>query len=396
VTVTSHLYYDPYDRGIDEDPYPVYRRLREEAPLYYNEEHDFYAVSRYDDVQRGLIDRTTYSSARGAVLEFIKANIEFPPGIVIFEDPPQHDVHRSLLSRLFTPKRVGELEPKIRDFCKATLDPLVGTRRFDFVADVGAHVPMRTIGMLLGVPQSAQEEARNRADASLRTEPGQPMEVSADNLGQADFFAEYIEWRTKHPSDDLMTELLFAEFEDETGSRRRLTRDEVLLYVSVLSGAGNETTNRLIGWIGFVLGEHPDQRRHLVEDRSLISNAIEELLRFEPPTPHVARFVTRDVLLYGGKVPAGSAMLCLSGSANRDERRFSEPDRFDVRRKVGQHLTFGYGIHYCLGAALARLEGRVVLDEVLARFPEWEVDTANSQRAPTSTVRGWDSLPVLI
>ena len=394
MTTTTDLHYDPYDRAIDADPYPVYRRLRHEAPLYYNEQHDFFAVSRFDDVQRGLVDRETFSSARGAVLEFIKADIEFPPGVLIFEDPPQHTTHRGLLSRVFTPRRMNALEPKVREFCARALDPLVGAGGFDFVADLGAQIPMRTIGMLLGVPETDQEAARDNADASLRTEPGGQMNVDADNIGQSDFFADYINWRVDHPSDDLMTDLLQAEFEDETGTTRRLTRDEVLMYVSVLSSAGNETTNRLIGWMGKVLAEHPDQRRQLVEDRSLVPNTIEELLRFESPTPHVARYVTRDVEIHGATVPAGSAMLCLSGSANRDDERYPDADRFDIRREVGQHLTFGYGIHYCLGAALARLEGRVALDEVLSRFPEWDVDWDNARRAPTSTVRGWESLPV--
>ncbi|HMF81666.1 MAG TPA: cytochrome P450 [Acidimicrobiia bacterium] len=393
-TSTTAVSYDPYDRAIDADPYPVYRRLRDEVPLYYNAQYDFYAVSRFVDVQRTLVDRETYSSARGSVLEFIKANIEMPPGVVIFEDPPQHTVHRNLLSRVFTPKKVSALEPQVRAFCERALDPLVGARRFDFVADLGAQLPMRTIGMLLGVPEADQEEARDRAIAALRTDPGKPMEVAAENMGEADFFTTYIDWRAQHPSDDLMTELLFAEFDDETGTTRRLTRDEVLLYVSVLSGAGNETTNRLIGWMGKVLAEFPEQRRQLLRDRSLVPNAIEELLRFEPPTPHVARYVTRDVEWYGQIVPSGSAMMCLTGSANRDDRQYEDPDRFDVRRDVGQHLTFGYGIHYCLGNALARLEGRVALDEVLKRFPDWEVDWDNVRRAPTSTVRGWESLPV--
>jgi cytochrome P450 len=394
MTMTD-VYYDPYDREIDADPYPVYARLRGEAPLYYNEEHDFYAVSRFEDVQRGLVDRQIFSSARGSVLEFIKANIEIPPGIVIFEDPPLHDVHRGLLSRVFTPKKMLALEDKVREFCARVLDPLVGAGRLDFVADLGEQIPMRTIGMLLGVPESDQEEARNRANASLRTDPGKPMEVTADNIGQSDFFSDYIDWRATHPSDDLMSELLFVEFEDENGTRRNLTRDEVLMYVSVISGAGNETTNRLIGWMGKVLAEHPDQRRELVEDRSLVANAIEELLRFEPPTPHVARYVARDVELYENTVPAGSAMICLTGSANRDDDKYEDPDRFDIHRNIGQHLTFGYGIHFCLGAALARMEGRVTLDEVLTRFPEWEVDWENTRRAPTSTVRGWESLPVI-
>ena len=396
MTTDTELRYDPYDREIDADPYPIYRRLRDESPLYYNEQYDFYAVSRFDDVQRGLVDRETYSSARGSVLEFIKANIVMPPGVVIFEDPPQHTAHRGLLSRVFTPTKVNALEPKIREFCARALDPLVGAGRFDFVADLGAQLPMRTIGMLLGVPERDQEEARDLANAALRTEPGQPMAVAAETMGEADFFSDYIDWRASHPSDDLMSELLFAEFEDETGTSRRLTRDEVLIYVSVLSGAGNETTNRLIGWMGKVLAEHPDQRRAVLEDRSTVANTVDELLRFEAPTPHVARYVTRDVELYGTTMPAGSALLCLSGSANRDDRHYPEPDRFDVRRDIGQHLTFGYGIHYCLGAALARLEGRVALDEVLNRFPDWEVDWEHAVRAPTSTVRGWESLPVLV
>jgi len=394
MTTRTDVYYDPYDRQIDADPYPVYHRLRHEAPLYYNEEYDFYAVSRFDDVQQGLIDRETFSSARGSVLEFIKANIEMPPGIVIFEDPPLHDIHRGLLSRVFTPKKMIALEHKVRGFCARVLNPLIGAGRFDFVADLGAQIPMRTIGMLLGVPESDQEEARNLADASLRTDPGKPMDVAVENIGQAEFFSDYIDWRATHPSDDLMSELLFVEFEDETGTTRRLTRDEVLMYVSVVSGAGNETTNRLIGWMGKVLAEHPAQRRDLVDDRSLVNNAIEELLRFEPPTPHVARYVARDIELYDQAVPAGSAMVCLTGSANRDEHKYEDPDRFDIHRTIRQHLTFGYGIHFCLGAALARLEGRVALDEVLTRFPEWDVDWDNARRAPTSTVRGWDSLPV--
>jgi cytochrome P450 len=394
MTTTTRLYYDPYDRAIDADPYPVYRRLREEAPVYYNEQHDFYAVSRFEDVQRALLDRETFSSARGSVLEFIKANIEIPSGVVIFEDPPQHTVHRGLLSRVFTPKKMEALEPRLREFCARALDPLVGGGRFDFVADLGAQLPMRTIGMLLGIPEADQEEARDRADENLRTDPGKPMDVAVENIGEGEFFSDYLDWRAEHPSDDLMTELLFAEFEDEKGTQRRLTRDELLLYVSVLSGAGNETTNRLIGWMGKVLAEHTGQRRELVEDRSLVRNAIEELLRFEPPTPHVARYVARDVELYDVSVPAGSAMICLSGSANRDDRRYPDPDRFDIHRQIGQHLTFGYGIHHCLGAALARLEGRVALDEVLTRFPEWDVDWENARRAPTSTVRGWESLPV--
>ena len=392
-TETTDVYYDPYDVDIDADPYPVFRRLREEAPLYYNEPYDFFAVSRFDDVERGLVDAATYISGRGGILELIKANMEMPPGILIFEDPPTHTIHRGLLSRVFTPKQMNALEPRIRQFCVDSLDRLEGADRFDFVADLGAQMPMRVIGMLLGIPEEDQESIREYSDASLRTKPGQPQRFSA-NFASGEMFAEYIDWRADHPSDDLMTQLLHAEFEDETGTTRRLTRAELLTYLNVISGAGNETTTRLIGWAGKILADHPDQRRELVDDPSLVPNAIEEILRFEPPAPHVGRYVARDVELHGRTVPEGSAMLFLVGSANRDDRRYPDGDRFDIHRTIGQQLTFGYGIHYCLGAALARLEGRVALEEVLKRFPEWEVDRAHARLAPTSTVRGWETLPV--
>jgi cytochrome P450 len=206
-------------------------------------------------------------------------------------------------------------------------------------------------------------------------------------------FSDYVTWRAEHPSDDLMTELLNAEFEDHTGTRRTLSHEEIIGYVGLLAGAGNETTTRLIGFTGEVLGRHPDQRAELVADRSLIPNAVEELLRYESPSPVQSRYVARDVELHGRTVPEGSVMVMLNGSANRDERHYADGDSFDIHRDVGRHQAFGYGIHLCLGAALARLEGRVALDEVLTRFPEWEVDYDRAKRARTSTVRGWETLP---
>ena len=392
----TDVYYDPYNVEINADPYPVYRRLREEAPLYYNETHDFYAVSRFEDVERGLLDAQTYISGKGGIIELIRANIEMPPGVLIFEDPPTHTIHRRLLSRAFTPRRVAELEPKIREFCARSLDPLVGGDRFDFIADLGAQMPMRTIGMLLGIPEADQEAVRDHVDANLRTKEGEPMEVK-ENFVTGEMFADYVDWRAEHPSDDIMTELLNVEFEDETGTRRHLTRAELLTYIEVVAGAGNETTTRLIGWSGKVLADHPDQRAELVEDPSLIPNAIEEVLRFESPAPHVGRYVLPDeVSVHGEEVPAGSIMLFLLGSANRDDRRYPHGDRFDLHRTMDRHLTFGNGIHLCLGSALARLEGRVALEEVLARFPTWEIDTAGARLSPTSTVRGWETLPAFI
>jgi cytochrome P450 len=397
VTAPDGVYYDPYDVQINADPYVAFRGLREEAPLYYNEQHDFYALSRFADVDRALVDHETFSSARGAIIELIKANIDMPPGVLIFEDPPLHDVHRKLLARMFTPRKINDLEPKIREFCAHSLDPLIGSSGFDFVADLGAQMPMRVIGMLLGVPEEYQEAARDLANAQMRTEAGQPMTLAADGMNAGDFFAEFIDWRAEHPSDDIMTDLLNVEFEDEKGICRRLTREELLTYVSVVSGAGNETTTRLIGWAGKVLAEHPDQRRQLVENPMLIPKAIEELLRFEPPAPHVARYVTRDVTYYGQTVPEGSAMMMLIGAANRDHRQFPpDGDVFDIHREPRQHLSFSVGTHYCLGSALARLEGRIALEEILKRFPEWEVDLSNATLSPTSTVRGWEAMPAVL
>ena len=388
-------YYDPYDFEIDADPYPVWKRLRDEAPLYFNEKYEFYALSRYEDVEKGLNEWQAYSSAQGSVLEIIKAKVEMPPGMFIFEDPPDHDLHRGLLSRVFTPRRLAAIEPQVRAYAARTLDPLVGQGGFDFIADLGTEIPMRTIGMLLGIPEEDQQALRDQLDEGLRLEDGVMPEVTARDSASTNY-ADYIDWRAQNPSDDLMTELLTAEFTDEHGAVRTLTRDEVLGYIGLLAGAGNETTTRLIGWAAKLLADHPDQRRDMAENFELIPNAIEECLRYEPPSPVQARLVTKDVEHHGQQVSEGSIVLLLNASANRDERQFSDPDRFDIHRKTQRHLSFGYGLHFCLGAHLARLEARVALEEVLRRFPVWEIDEANAVQARTSTVRGWESLPVLV
>ncbi|WP_395310705.1 cytochrome P450 [Mycobacterium sp. AMU20-3851] len=391
----SDVYYDPYDLEINRDPYPTFRRLRDEAPLYYNERHDFYAVSRHTDVAKGLSDRDTFKSGRGNILELIKSGIEMPPGLVIYEDAPTHAIHRKLVSKMFTPKTVAALEPKIRAFSADCLDPLMELDRFDVIAEFAARMPMRVIGMLLGIPEEDQEQIRDRSDANLRVAPGKAMKFKEDNLVRSGVFADYLDWRVDHPSDDIMSELLHTEFVDETGTKRRLTRSEILAYIQVVAGAGNETTTRLIGWTAKVLAEHPEQRRQLAEDRSLIPGAIEEILRFEPPAPHIGRYVAVDTEFHGQPVPAGSAILFVAGAANRDDRVHPHPDVFDIHRKISGLLTFGIGAHFCLGAALTRLEGRIALDELLTRFPDWDVDLAAASLSPTSTVRGWEELPMV-
>ena len=255
-----------------------------------------------------------------------------------FEDSPIHTTHRRLLARVFTPRRVAELEPKIREFCARSLDAVVGSGRFDFIADLGAQEPMRTIGMLLGIPEANQESHRHDMEQTLRTETGTPMDPQ-EGFASGEAFAEYIDWRAEHPSDDLMTDLFNAEFEDETGTVRHLTRAEVLTCTSLIAGGAGETTGHLISWTGKVLADHPDQRRELVEDPSLIPAAIKEVLRYEPPGHQFARYVNKDVELLGQTVPEGSVILFLMASANRDDRRYPDGDRFDIHRKGAKHLS---------------------------------------------------------
>ncbi|WP_370499576.1 cytochrome P450 [Mycolicibacterium sp. jd] len=397
MSVADDLYYDPYDQGIVADPYLTYARLRDEAPLYYNGRYDFWALSRHADVEKALQDWSTFSNSRSDILELIKSDFDMPKGVMMFEDPPEHTMLRGLMSRVFTPRRMAEIEDQIRRYCVNCLDPLVGSDGFDVIAELAAMMPMRVIGMLLGIPESEQVSVRDANDANLRTRPGAPMKVAdPDRIADGRIYSDYVEWRAANPSDDLMTALLNVEFTDEAGVRRKLTRKEVLHYTQVVAGAGNETTGRLIGWLAKVLAEHPQQRREIVEDRSLLGRAVDETLRFEPTGPHVARYLARDFEYDGTTVPAGSAILLLFGAANRDERRYRNPDTFDIHRDNISHLTFGKGLHYCLGANLARLEGRVALDELLNRWPEWNIDYDTARLAPTSTVRGWEHLRMLV
>jgi cytochrome P450 len=328
-------------------------------------------------------------------MDIILAGIELPPGIILFEDPPIHDLHRRLLSRVFTPRRMAAIEPLTRQYCVRALDPLVGSDRFDFIAHIGAQIPMRTIGYLLGIPEHNQESIRDTSNNALTLTEGEFSGARADMFENShELFAEYIDWRADHPSDDLMTQLLNAELEED-GEVRRLTRTEVLMYTGMVAGAGNETTTRLIGFAGQLLAENPDQRRELADDHSLIPGAIEEMLRFEAPSPVQARYVAHDVECHDRTIPEGSVMLLLNGSANRDERHYADPDRFDIHRG-GAHLSFGQGLHFCLGSALARMQARVVLEEVLRRWPDWAVDYDDAQKAHTASVRGWSKLPVIL
>jgi cytochrome P450 len=408
---TTEIVYDPYDPMIDREPHDVWRRLRDEAPLYRNDDLGFYALSRYDDVLAGLLDWETYSSARGTLLELIDPLAPEPDGPpegapMIFTDPPYHDLLRGLVSRAFTPRRMAALEGRVRALCRSELDGLAGSRGFDFVADFAGPIPAMVIGELLGIPAADQRRLGHWADQFMHYDPELEAGGTVEGMRQLNptklegarklvgYLEAAIDARSADPGDDLVSGLLRAEITLDGGARRRLSRREVSAFFLLLFAAGAETTARLLGWSAVLLARHPDQRAGLVADRSLVPNAVEELLRYESPSPIQARWVTRDVELHGRVVPAGSKMALLNAAANRDERHFPDPDRFDVGRPIDRTLAFGYGGHFCLGAALARLEGRVVIDEALARLPAWEVDEDRVEFVRTTTVRGPARVPV--
>ena len=387
------LVYDPWDAVIDADPHPVWKRLRDEAPLYYNEEHDFYALSRFADVYAASLDWQTYSSARGTVLETIKTGPPTDPhddlaaDLMIFMDPPRHEEFRRLVSRAFTPRRVAALEGRARALCAQFLDPLQGIPRFDFVEEFAAKIPSMLIGALLGVPEADQDQLRIWGDTMMRFEPDGISAEKAHAYRSIDaYMGAMIHDRRERPRDDMISDLLGAEITREDGSTRRLETSEVLAFFSLLQLAGSETTARLLGWAAVLLTRHPDERAKLLADRALIPNAVEELLRYEPPSPIQSRYVTRAADWHGSTVPADSKIALLTGSAGRDEREYPDADRFDVSRAFDRHVSFGYGIHFCLGASLARLEGKIALEETLDRFPVWDV--VDVEMVYTSTVRG--------
>lgn len=396
MSVTSPIYYDPYDYEIDANPHPIWKRMRDEAPVYYNDTHDFYALTRFDDVWDASIDHDTFSSAHGTVLEVIGREVNRAP-MMIWLDPPDHTQLRKLVGRAFTPRRMNELETRIRELCVEYLDPHIGSSGFDFVEDFGARLPVMVIGALLGVPKEEQDQVREWTDQLLHIEPGEtqmnPFSKNASVLLK-EVFEREIEKRRRQPQDDLMSDLLASEIERDDGTLRRLTNEELHAFVALLSGAGNETVARLLGWAGVTLANFPGERAKLAADFRRIPNGVEELLRFEAPSPIQARYVTRDVELHGTTIPEGAKAALITAAAGRDEREYPDADIFDIERRLTRHVAFGFGIHFCLGASLARMEGRVALEETLRRFPEWDVEEDQLEMVHTSTVRGYARVPL--
>ena len=400
---TSDVYYDPYDYTIDADPYPIWKRLRDEAPVYFNEKYGFYALSRYDDVLQGLLDVETFLSSHGILLEII-TDEPYDVPMMIMMDPPKHTVLRKLVSRAFTIRRMADSEAMIRQVANELLDTVEGDDEFDFVGQFAGLLPPTIILRLLGYPDGHAQEFREIADASLHVEDGEQLSVkrgplvSEDGVIANDAFAilpDLLEERRRNPQDDLITDLAHAEIEED-GVTRSLTLEEIVNFAQLIGSAGTETVARLLGFGAVELDRWPDQRTLLAADPGLIANAVEELLRYEAPSPVQTRWVSRDVEFHGVTIPRGSKLVLLNGAGDRDERHFPDPDRLDVRRTIDRHLAFGYGTHFCIGAALARLEGRVGLEEFMKRHPTWEVDRSRLEMVHTSTVRGYSSVPVRV
>jgi cytochrome P450 len=395
----TDLYWDPFTPELRDDPYPLWKRLRDEAPVWHNDRYDFWALTRFHDIEQAHKDHDTFSSNHGTTVETMSPD-PVEGGMIIWLDPPKHTVMRRLVSRAFTSRRVSMIEDHIREVCAELLDAQLGAGTFDYVQEFTAILPPTIIAALIGVPEADKERLRHVVDDVFHideTAVGMTNEIAQRALFTLrEYLGEQFDERRTTPRDDMFTDLVSAEITDEHGEVRRLTRDELMDFGLVMFAAGTETVARHLGWVASILDEHPDQRAELARDFSLIPNAIEEILRYEPPSPVNARWTTRDVTLHDVTIPKDSKVILVTGSAGRDERKYPNPDVLDIHRTSDLHLTLGYGIHFCLGAALARMEGRIGLEETLKRWPEWKVDRDNTVLLYTSTVRGPLHLPMQV
>jgi cytochrome P450 len=395
----SRVVFDPFSQEFFDGAWDTYRRMQEEAPVYYSEEYDFYALTRHADVAAGLKDYETYSSAYGIDLSMVRSG-EKPPQSIIFMDPPDHRQMRSLMNKVFTPRAIQAQ----RDTVIAKVEKYLGKAdpdRFDAVQDFSAPFPVEVITTMLGVPDEHAQNVRHWIDVSLTREPGQ-VEVGEEgmeaNINTAMLYYELVKQRREEPREDLFTRLIDAEIEGEGGEMRKLDDLEIAGFATLLGGAGAETVTKLVGNAPYVFGRNPEQWQKLLDDRSKVPAAVEELLRYEAPSQYQVRRSMRDVELHGVTIPAGKPIFLINGAANRDPEVWTDPDKFDIDRdrSEAQNMGFGYGIHSCLGAALARLESVIALERLLDFMPRFEVDWDNCTRVQMQNVAGWKNVPVKV
>ncbi|MEE2678178.1 MAG: cytochrome P450 [Myxococcota bacterium] len=388
--------YDPYSRQMQEDPYPVYRHFLADEPCTYNPDMDFYALFRFEDVWDATLDWQTYGSSLGPILEN-KGEIPGETMSIIGMDPPRHVRIRNLVSKGFTPRRIAALEPEVRRIARQYLDPLRDLDGCDFQEVLSHKLPMDVISALLGIPEEFRETYRAWVDRGLERDPetGHPPAQAIEGMHRnRDYIIELLQERRVRPQDDLITLLGSSEYEDIDGRRKVLTDHEAVAFVGLLAAAGAETTQKLIGNCVVYLARHPDQRKRLWNEPDLFPGAIEEVLRYDAPSQFQGRVAMRDVTIHGVRIPERARVALVTGAAGRDEREYPEPDRFDIERRPERQIYFGYGNHVCIGKSLARLETRVVLEEIRDRFPDYTVEEAGLTRTYQAHVRGFASVPI--
>jgi cytochrome P450 len=388
--------YDPYSRQMQEDPYPSYRHFRDEEPCSHNPKMDFYALFRFEDVWEATLDWKTYSSSLGPILEN-KGEIPGEVMSIIGMDPPRHVRVRNLVSKGFTPRRIADLEGEIRRIARRQLDAVAGERCFDFQAALSNGLPMDVISHLVGIPEADRAAYRGWVDRGLERDPetGKPPPGAAEGMWSASGYVQrLLAGRRARPRDDLVSLLAHSEYEDVDGVTKRLADHEVVAFVGLLAAAGAETTTKLLGNCMVYLARHPDQRRRVWQDPRLLPDAIEEVLRYDAPSQFQGRVALRDAKVHGVAIPRGARVALVTGAACRDEREFPDPDRFDVSRRPARQIYFGHGNHVCIGKSLARLEAKVVLEEIRERFPHYEVDEAGLTRTYQAHVRGFKAVPI--
>jgi cytochrome P450 len=388
--------YNPFARDTQTNPFPVYRWLRDEAPVYHNAEVGFYALSRFDDVLQAHLDPATFVSSHGVTIE----GYDQGQDLLITSDEPRHNWHRKLVSRLFTPRAIADLEPKVRAIAAEVLDRARDRGEIDIVAEFSTHLPMMVIAEMLGLPPETRADLRRTSDRILdRSEADELGNTTDDSqlamIEMMTLLTEIVDDTSKHLGDDIASILLSARVTDDDCNEVALTHAQVASRLLEMTIAGHETTAKLIANGVVALTWYPDQRAELAADPSLIPNAVEEMLRWDPPSHYQGRWVERDVTLHGVTIPADSRVILITGAANHDERAFPDPEYFDIHREIERHVGFGFGIHLCIGAALARLETRIAFEELLARYPNYEVRQP-MVRAYSSNVRGLSNLPLAL
>ena len=385
--------YNPFDWETAHNPYPVYRQLRDEAPVYRNEQFGFWALSRYADVVAAHLNSDDFSSAHGVTIEGAEKDAPF----LIVKDPPEHTAHRRIVGRLFTPRRIALLEPFVRRTAAGLLDELRDADRFDVVEDFSFRLPLDVISELIGIPESYRLQIHHLSDRIAVRESAEMTEDGIlATLELAGLLTDLVRERRASPGDDVITMLMNTPVEEEDGRTRMLTDDELAGRFLELSFAGHETVAKLIPNGVVALTWFPDARRELAANPALMANAVEEMLRWDPPSHYQGRWTTRDVEVRGTVIPAEQRVILVTGSAVHDERKYPDPDTFDIHRDIDRHVSFGFGRHLCLGASLARLETRVAFEELLKRFPDFSIDETGVERRVSVNVRGLSKLPLVV